>query len=153
MLLPGDRLDRVENSVATGQPDTNGCLASEDIWCELKAPTEPKLAKTALMTSNGNHPLMDSQINWFCRQEAAGGIAFILIRTDKRLMLVDGTRHARTFNAYTVSEMVASSLFVASVPTESSDWLLLRNVMFTASRHHRKARHAQDLEKCQRRHS
>src|SRR4249919_4400266 len=87
MLTKGDRVDRIENSVSSGAPDVNGCLAGEDVWVELKAPTEPKRAETPLMTSNGNHPLLQSQINWFARQAQAGGIAYILIRTDKRLML------------------------------------------------------------------
>ena len=143
MGLPGlDRLDRVENAVISGQPDVNGCLAGEDVWVELKAPTEPKRATTVLMTSNGNHPLLQSQINWFARQRQAGGIAFILVRTDKRMMLVDGTKHADDFNKWTVSEMVTNSIAVFSVPTKQEEWRLLRNVIFTASRHRRLHHHA-----------
>lgn len=143
--LPGkDRLDRVENSVISGQPDVNGCLAGEDVWVELKAPIEPKRPKTPLMTSNGNHPLLQSQMNWFARQKQAGGIAFILVRTDKRMMLIDGTVYGTGdhFNRYTVAQMERIALFTASVPTAQEDWRLLRNVIFTASRHRRLAGHA-----------
>lgn len=140
--LPGDRLDRVENSVMSGQPDVNGCLASEDVWIELKAPTEPKRATTPLMTSNGNHPLLPSQINWFIAQRQAGGIAFVLIRTDKRLMLLRGTDHAERINVMTVEQMVEASLWWTSFPVAALEWRLLRNVIFTASRRHRLHRHA-----------
>jgi hypothetical protein len=144
MWRPGDRLDRVENAVISGQPDVNGCLQGEDVWVELKAPTEPKRAATPLMTSNGNHPLLQTQINWMARQQQAGGIAFILIRTDKRMLLVDGTKYAtgHHFNRYTVEQMERIALFRCDVPTKQEDWRLLRNVIFTASRHRRLHHHA-----------
>lgn len=146
MWMPGDRLDRIENALlsVTGQPDVNGCLAGEDVWVELKAPTEPKRPTTPLMTSNGNHPLLQSQMNWFARQKQAGGIAFILVRTDKRMMLIDGTVYGTGdhFNRYTVAQMERIALFTASVPTAQEDWRLLRNVIFTASRHRRLHHHA-----------
>ncbi len=137
-----DRLDRVENSVASGQPDVNGCLAGEDVWIELKAPKEPKRITTTLMTCNGNHPLLVSQINWLIRQRQAGGIAFILVRTDKRLMLIEGTRYADEFNHMTVPEMMKASLFQCSLPMPAENWRMIRNVVFTAARHRRLAGHA-----------
>jgi hypothetical protein len=141
-LLPMDRMDRIENSFGEGIPDTNMCLSGEDIWCELKAPTEPKRATTKLMTSNGNHPLLDSQINWFIRQRQAGGIGFILLRTDKRIMLVDGTLHAKEFNDWTVGQMVNRAIYHVQLPMPAHEWSMLRHVTFTASRHHRLNRHA-----------
>lgn len=146
MFRPGDRSDRIENSLlaVSGQPDVNGCLEGEDVWVELKAPTEPKRAETPLMTSNGNHPLLQSQINWMAKQRQAGGIAFILIRTDKRLLLIDGTKYATGdhFNRYTVAQMERIALFRADVPTKAEDWRLLRNVIYTASRYRRLLGHA-----------
>lgn len=146
-LLPMDRMDRIENSFGEGLPDTNMCLSGEDIWCELKAPTEPKRATTRLMSSNGNHPLLDSQINWFIRQRQSGGIGFILLRTDCRIMLVDGTVHAKEFNEMTVNEMMVRSIYVMEAPALGDGYLMLRNVMFTASRHHRLERHKAALAK------
>lgn len=145
MVLPGDRMDRVENSVLSGQPDTNGCLEGEDVWIELKAPREPKRASTLLMTSNGNHPLMLSQINWMVRQRQAKGLAFILVRTDRVMMLVDGTEHADNFNKWTVSEMMHNSIISFALPMKQDDWRLLRNVIFTTSRHRRLHHHSQSL--------
>lgn len=142
MVMPGDRVDRIENSVGSGAPDTNGCLSGEDFWMELKAPVEPKRPTTPLMTSNGNHPLLPSQIGWFARQRYAGGIAYILVRTDKRLMLLDGTKHADAFNKMTVQEMINASLHTAKVPTPVEEWRYIRNLIFTASRHRRLAGHA-----------
>src|ERR1700754_2878219 len=142
MLLPTDRMDRIENSFGEGLPDTNMCLSGEDICCELKAPTEPKRATTSLMTSNGNHPLMESQINWFKRQERAGGIAFILLRTDKRIILIDGTKYCDTFNSMQVEQMVRAAICSPAIPVANHEWSLLRNVLFTASRHHRLSGHA-----------
>lgn len=141
-LLPMDRMDRIENSFGEGIPDTNMCLSGEDIWCELKAPTEPKRATTRLMTSNGNHPLLDSQINWFIRQRQAGGIGFILLRTDKRIMLVDGSLHSKEFNDWTVEQMINRSIYHVPLPMPAHEWSMLRHVTFTASRHHRLDRHA-----------
>jgi len=135
-----DRIDRVENAVADGQPDVNGCIQGEDVWIELKAPSEPKRATTALMANN--HKLLQSQVNWFARQRQAGGIAFILLRTETLLLLVDGTKHADNFNSMTVAKMKASSLFATTVPTPQQQWSLLRNVIFTASRYRRLHQHA-----------
>lgn len=146
MGRPGDRLDRIENSLlaVSGQPDVNGCLEGEDVWVELKAPTEPKRDDTPLLGCSANHPLLQSQINWMARQQQAGGIAFILIRTDKRLLLIEGTKYATDhhFNRYTVKQMIRIALFHCDVPTKAQDWRLLRNVIFTASRYRRLHKHA-----------
>lgn len=142
MIKPLDRLDRIENSFGEGYPDTNMTLDAEDVWVELKAPVEPKRPTTPLMTSNGNHPLLESQINWFIRQRQAGGIAFVLVRTDKRIMLVDGTLYAELFNSWTVHEMVINSIFTCAVPTPALEWRKLRATIFTASRYHRLHQHA-----------
>jgi hypothetical protein len=141
-LLPADRMDRIENSFGEGLPDTNMCLSGEDIWCELKAPTEPKRATTKLMTSNNNHRLLDSQINWFIRQRQSGGIGFILLRTDKRIMLIDGSIHAKEVNDWTVQQMATNAIYVCMLPMPAHEWSMLRHVIFTSSRHHRLHRHA-----------
>ncbi len=142
MWRPGDRLTRIENSVLSGSPDVNGCLQGEDVWIELKAPTEPKRAMTPMLSRSGNHPLLLSQVNWFAQQRQAGGIAFILLRTDKHIFLVDGTKHADDINDWPVSTFIEQSLLVCPVPTPSNQWGLLRNVIFTASRHRRLHHHA-----------
>lgn len=141
LALPRDRMDRIENSLGSGYPDVNATIDAEDIWIELKAPAEPARPTTPLMMANGNHRLLESQINWFCRQRQAGGIAFILVRTNKRLLLVDGTIHAKVFNSWTVEQMRSHSILVCAVPTSKDDWRLLRATLFTAARYHRLDRH------------
>ncbi len=142
MRKPRDRLTRIENSVLSGAPDVNGCLEGEDVWIELKAPTEPKRASTPVLKRSGNHPLLLSQINWMAQQRQAGGIAFILLRTDKHIFLVNGTKHADDINNWTVNDFLEKSMLVCPVPTPVNQWGLLRNVIFTASRHRRLHQHA-----------
>lgn len=142
MRRPGDRWDRVENAVMSGQPDVNACLQGEDVWIELKAPTEPGRATTPMLKRSGNHQLLLSQINWMARQRQAGGIAFILLRTDKHIFLVDGTKHADDINNWPVPTYMERSMLVCPVPTPNNQWGLLRNVIFTASRHRRLHHHA-----------
>lgn len=146
MITPSDRYDRIENSVSFGLPDTNMCLAGEDVWAELKAPCEPKRATTPLMS--GNHPLLQSQMNWFKRQAQAGGIAFILARTDwPRTILIDGTAHGDEFNSWTLAQMLDHALWSHEGRMNPDQWKMLRNVLFTATRYRRLHRHAraQDL--------
>lgn len=140
----GDRLDRIENSVSSGAPDVNGCLEGEDVWVELKAPTEPKRADTPLLGCSANHELLITQQGWMKRQQQAGGIAFVLIRTDKRMLLIDGTKYATGphFNKYTVQQMINIALFHTLLPMQQDEWRLLRNVIFTASRYRRLHNHA-----------
>lgn len=147
LFKPGvDRYDRIENALlsVSGQPDVNACLDGEDVWVELKAPIEPKRDDTPLLGCSANHELLQSQINWMTKQKQAGGIAFVLIRTDKRIMLIDGTTYAtgHHFNRYTVNQMIRVSLFHVTLPMKSDDWRLLRNVIFTASRYRRLHKHA-----------
>lgn len=142
MPKPRDRLDRIENSISFGLPDVNGCLDGEDVWVELKAPKAPFRPTTPLLGRSGNHPLLLTQINWYARQRQAGGIAFILLRTDTHIFLVDGTKHADDINSWTVPDFLEKSIFVCPVPTPFNQWELLRNVIFTASRHRRLHKHA-----------
>jgi hypothetical protein len=137
-----DRLDRIENEIGSGQPDVNGCLDAEDVWIELKAPIEPKRADTPLIHGN-NHGLLISQINWFGRQYQAGGIAYILLRTDRRILLINGVAHAKKFNQSTIKQLIQIALFHHEGSMSKDQWGFLRNVIITASRHHRIHRHEQ----------
>lgn len=145
MRKPCDRLDRIENGISSGAPDVNGCLSGEDVWMELKSPQRtPKRATTALMNCAGNHPLLQTQINWFARQRQASGIAFILVRTEHHLILVDGTKHCDHFNSWPLTTMISEAIVSFPVPTSADQWRLLRNVIFTASRYRRIHQYEQD---------
>jgi hypothetical protein len=85
---PDDRFDRIENGLAPGWPDVNYVLAGVEGWIELKAPVEPVKPSTPLFGSN--HQVSLDQRNWFLRQLNARGRCWLLIGTDKRLMLLHG---------------------------------------------------------------
>lgn len=113
VVEPLDRLDRVENMMLTGMPDTNYCGDSKECWIEFKSPTEPKRPTTKLFGSN--HKLSQEQKNWMLRQKNAGGRAFVLIVTDKRWLLIDGI-HADAINEMTVQELVEIASWHATNP-------------------------------------
>ncbi len=127
ITLPGDRIDRVENFVGLGFPDTNLCFSGMESWIEIKAPTEPKRETTKLFGSN--HKVSQDQMNWFLRQRKAGGRGFIYIQTDKRRMLIDGTQHADEVNEKTINELLDIALWDASIPTSKAEWMDLRDCL------------------------
>lgn len=115
---PLDRLDRIENMMLTGMPDTNFCAEGRESWIEFKSPKEPIRATTKLFGSN--HKLSQEQKNWFLRQRNAGGRAFVLIVTDKRWLLLDGI-HADKINDMTVPELIEAALWHAVKPIRSKE--------------------------------
>jgi hypothetical protein len=122
-LEPLDRIDRIENFLVIGMPDTNVCVEGTEAWMEFKAPVEPKRATTALFGSN--HKLSQEQKNWMLRQRNAGGRCYILIATDKRWMLIDGI-HADGLNEATVGELIKWSKWYATKPIKKPQWKMLR---------------------------
>jgi len=125
--LPGDRIDRIENVIGSGFPDTNCCISGTEFWMEIKAPIEPKRATTALFGSN--HKLSVEQTNWFLRQRKAKGLGYIYIETDARCILIDGCKWADKVNVSTISELERIALWTAKRRVEKSDWIDLRSVL------------------------
>lgn len=115
---PLDRLDRIENIMLTGMPDTNFCGEGREAWIEFKSPTEPKRQTTKLFGSN--HKLSQEQKNWMLRQRNAGGRAFVLIVTDLRWLLIDGL-NADRINDMTVPELIAIASWHATKPIRSKE--------------------------------
>lgn len=115
---PLDRLDRIENVVLTGMPDTNMCIDGVELWIEFKSPKEPKRATTKLFGSN--HKLSLEQRSWILRQRNAGGKVFVLIVTDKRWLLLDG-KHADRINDMTVQELINAALWHEVKPIRGKD--------------------------------
>ena len=125
VLDPLDRLDRIENSMVPGMPDTNLCGEETECWIEFKSPKEPMRASTKLFGSN--HKLSLTQRNWFLRQRNAGGKAFVLIVTDKRWILMDG-KHADLINEMTIAELLDAALWHHRKPiTDKKQWKILRS--------------------------
>jgi hypothetical protein len=120
------RIDRIENLCVLGMPDVNLCIEGNETWIEIKSPKEPKKSTTPLFGSN--HKLELEQRNWIKRQIDSGGKAFVLIRSDKRCMLVCGS-HADVINEKTVEELIAIALWHAPVPTKKEHWAKLRETL------------------------
>ena len=124
---PIDRLDRIENMMLTGMPDTNFCGDGRECWIEFKSPKEPVRPTTRLFGSN--HKLSIEQRNWMLRQRNAGGRAFVLIVTDKRWILLDGVRADR-INEMTVPELIEVALWHAVKPIRSKEqWKQCRTIL------------------------
>ena len=121
-----DRCTRIENLVGVGEPDVNYCISGVEGWIEIKSPKEPKRASTRLLGSN--HKLSQDQMNWHLAQQLAGGISFILLATDKRWILIDGSQ-ASHINELSTEALCYQSLWWASRPIVKSQWSQLRDVL------------------------
>lgn len=105
----GDRLDRIENVLGSGMPDTNICFGGFECWIETKQPKEPKRETTPLFGSN--HDLSQQQRNWILGQLNAGGNAIIYIQTDRGFRMFIGGEHADAVNQRNVGELLALSFW------------------------------------------
>ena len=124
------RIDRIENVRVDGMPDVNVCVEGIESWIEIKSPKEPVRINTPLFGSN--HKLSQSQLNWFMRQAQAGGKAFILIRSDKRMLLVKGV-YADEINSLTATQIMILCSFSAPVPTPAEHWQKLKRILKNGS--------------------
>ena len=125
-LGPSDRVDRVENLLVMGMPDINLCIRGHHMWIELKTPTEPKRPATPLFGSN--HKVSQPQMNWFLRNNKAGGIGWILIASNKRWLLIDSA-HADRVNSMTVDTLIANARWHALKSVSAGKWAQLRFVL------------------------
>lgn len=109
----GHRIDlqRLENAIAAGHPDVEGCIDGDQIWIELKSEERPKRPATPIRPK-----LRDSQSIWH-RQRCAAGcrINWVLLQVgeahDARLYLVPGTHYDRLDG---IVEIELEPFFVAS---------------------------------------
>ena len=124
------RIDRIENVRVDGMPDVNVCVEGIESWVEIKSPKEPVRINTPLFGSN--HKLSQAQLNWFMRQAQAGGKAFILIRSDKRMLLVKGV-YADEINSLTITQIMILCSFSAPVPTPAEHWQQLKRILKNGS--------------------
>lgn len=72
---PQLHLQRIENAIAKGTPDVEGCIRGVCFWLELKAAARPKRASTPVRTH-----IDYEQLAWLKQRTAAGGIALMLLR-------------------------------------------------------------------------
>lgn len=134
-----DRIDRIENIMVDGMPDVNYCADCCECWIEIKTPTEPRKGRTPLFGSN--HKLSQSQKNWFLRQKNAGGNGFILIETDKNLLLINcnDLSVVDKLNELSLNDIFFESKFSKELPLSTSDWGALRSTIINIC----KANHGQ----------
>lgn len=122
-----NRINRVENLIVPGMPDVNCCFKGVgEFWIEIKTPTEPVRESTPLMGSN--HKLEQVQINWHLQQHQCGGKSYVLVDTDKSLILFPG-HMVEDFNKLTVKQMIAESYFYAPKPMDKRKWNKLKSVL------------------------
>jgi len=126
LLLPGDRIDRIENLVVSGMPDINFCAQGIECWIEQKTAIEPKRFDTSLLT----YKINQDQKNWFLRQMRSRGRAFFLITTDKRWVLMSGS-FADFINDMSVIEILHNCAWSTSKPIQSEQWTYLREALIS----------------------
>ena len=119
-------LNRIENGVLDGMPDTHYCIDGASGWIELKCPSEPKRETTALFS--GSHKLSIGQANWLLSYVQAGGRAFIGIETDGWVLLVHG-KHSDAINTSTITHLKRVSAFSAARPLKPADWIRFTKVL------------------------
>lgn len=127
-----DRFDRIENIVVFGMPDINGCIEGNEFWIEQKSPTEPKRSTTRLFGSN--HKISAAQINWFKRQTKSGGLAYVLIGTDKRWLLI-GQEFINVINDMTLDQLINISIWNTKKPARKLQWKKLRMILSSKPNH------------------
>lgn len=117
------RIDRIENPIVPGMPDVSNCWrGTGDFWVEIKSPTEPVRATSKLFAQN--HKVKQNQINWIEHHIQCGGKAWLLIDTNKRLILVSGV-HVAKLNDMTVDEICEIADFVEMKPMKAEKWKTL----------------------------
>ena len=122
-----DRVDRIENELVTGMFDVNYCIDGTEGWIEIKSPEEPKRQTTKLFGSN--HKLSQDQKNWCLRELQAGGLAWVLISTEQRWLLIHGS-HADNIHDLTISELIEIARWHKMKPVKGNEpWKELRQVL------------------------
>jgi len=129
---PNDRMERVENGVATGMPDVNYCIMGIEGWIEIKFPDEPARPTTALF-GNGNHQVSVDQCNWLLKQSQAGGRGWLFIATTERLIMIEGARVGKMgtlINKMTTHELEQIARWRVDLPImDQLRWADLRQLL------------------------
>ena len=132
-LWRGNRvLNRIENGVLDGMPDSYYCIEGTGGWIELKCPQEPKRGTTPLFS--GNHPLSLAQRNWLLSHHQAGGISWVAIETESTMLLIEG-RFSDFINTLTLEQMKQFANFWCSRPVSENDWQEFTEWLVQSTRH------------------
>lgn len=99
------KLERIENAVGSGQPDTHGrWKKGGETWIELKAPIRPKRLSTPLMGEKEG--LRQSQKNWLMEHHQMGLDAWIAIRDDHGVVFLVHCSRADEVNDWTFDDFL-----------------------------------------------
>lgn len=122
-------LNRIENGVVDGMPDS--VIVDEGItnWLELKAPIEPARFTTPLF-GNSNHRLSQAQLNWLLAHRQAGGRGWVAIETTSWVFLI-GARNADKVNAQPFGHMSALAAYTAARPLSPLHWQEFRATLLS----------------------
>ena len=117
---PTRLLNRIENGVLDGMPDSYIVIAGSQNWVELKAPVEPVRTSTALFS--GKHNVSITQRNWLLSHRQAGGRGWVAIETDKRVLLI-GAQHVDAINVCTTLQLIETAGAGHWLrPMQTDDW-------------------------------
>lgn len=115
--VPG-HLFRVENSVVSGGPDTNYCIAGVEGWVEFKwLEAYPARPTTVIRIPH----FMDAQRLWLKARWKAGGRCFVFIRIADDFYLFDGLTAADRLGVDICSPGLVA-LAVGWWPRRRVDW-------------------------------
>ena len=82
-------VQRIENLLAKGTPDVEGCIQGDSFWCELKVAHE-------MARGNWRIRITQPQVNRAIKRSRAGGLSWVLVRVcgptwrDNRHYLIPG---------------------------------------------------------------
>lgn len=85
LLRPGIHIQRLEDSMAVGVPDTNLCYRGKEIWLEGKYAEMPKRLTTVIRPN-----LAFEQATWLESRTLAGGTCYVWVRLADRGWLLVG---------------------------------------------------------------
>lgn len=132
MMLPHDRLNRIENIYGDGTPDANYCIEGSEGWIEIKCPNEPE--KLTSMMFAKNHRVSQDQLNWFKIHSKAFGRGYYLIiskiRQDKPTYRWSILRASDNddINRLTVEEIIQRSLY-STIGIDKDKLSIIRRIL------------------------
>lgn len=81
LVSRGAHIQRIEDKLTSGIPDTNACLNGTEFWAEGKFLKElPKRNSTLATFGKKGEPRLIHQCNWLTARAKAGGLTFWWLR-------------------------------------------------------------------------
>lgn len=109
----------------------NYCMSGIEGWIEIKCPKEPVKPTTSLFASN--HKVEIEQSNWMLKQHNAGGLSWLFILTEKRIMLLPGSwvgLNPSAVNELSAHELERKSVWKTGLPVlDPLRWADLREIL------------------------